>query len=61
MRRYDIQNCSTVKDEVAIYLVWCWLTKKETKLFDELGIQIIHRANSKVYRIIDKENKNENI
>ena len=54
-RRYDIQNCSSVKDEVAIYLVWCWLTSKRTSLFDELGIEIKHRANSKVYRIIDKE------
>ena len=56
-RRYDIQNCSSVKDEVAIYLVYCFLSKTPTNLFEELGIEIKHRANSKVYRIIDKENR----
>lgn len=53
-RKYEIINCSTAKDEVAIYLVYCWLTKTSTNLFDELGLEIKHRANSKGYRVVDK-------
>ncbi|MBQ7505332.1 MAG: hypothetical protein IJT79_08465 [Ruminococcus sp.] len=55
MSRIDIQNDSAIKDEVAVYLVYCWLAKKPTTLFKEHGIEIRHRTNSKVYRVVDKD------
>lgn len=57
MSRLDIQNDSVVKDEVAVYLVYCWLAKKPTTLFMVHGVEIKHRTNSKIYRIVDKEKR----
>lgn len=57
MTRIEIQNDSIVKDEVAVYLVYCWLSKKPTTLFQEHGIEIKHRANSKIYRVVEKRCK----
>lgn len=42
MGRITILNLSTVKDEVAVYLVYCWLSKKPTTMFRDLGIEIKH-------------------
>lgn len=55
-RRVEIINLTTYRDEVAVYLVYCKLSGERTNLFNELGIEIKHRRNSKIYRVIEKEN-----
>lgn len=59
MGHINIYNATTLTDSAAVYLVYCWLVGNPNQDMSEHGIEIKHRANSRLYRVVEKGKSNE--